>query len=236
LIEAKCQYRGEGCERVSSLSLVPPAAGGLPPPFIGQGEAVYNRAAQFQSHGVDGRHGESCFWQSITACPVFVQEGLRGWWCASFSSSRHARVISRVGLTEGRRSHSGGRGGVLSSRTPTAPGMVLSCPGSRHRSGDGRRGPIAMEETRLAALTSRRRLVGRETGVRPLCMGSAILLRGCGAWAVREWIAQCHGADTGLTAQCRIVAGMASPGGLVKQHRDMIPKRCQRDGMAWIRL
>jgi hypothetical protein len=26
----------------------PPAAGGLPPPFIGQGEAVYNRAAQFQ--------------------------------------------------------------------------------------------------------------------------------------------------------------------------------------------
>jgi hypothetical protein len=25
----------------------PPAAGGPPPPFIGQGEAVYNRAAQF---------------------------------------------------------------------------------------------------------------------------------------------------------------------------------------------
>jgi hypothetical protein len=29
-----------------------------------------------------------------------------------------------------------------------------------------------------------------------------------------EWVAQCHGADTGLTAQCRVVAGMASPGGV----------------------
>jgi putative intracellular protease/amidase len=54
--------------------------------------------------------------------------------------------------------------------------------------------------------------------------------------AIRQWAAQCHGADTGLTAQCRTVAGMASPGGLVKQRRDMIPRRCQRDFMARIRL
>jgi hypothetical protein len=44
----KCQYRGDGGERVSVLAVVPPAGGGLPPPFIGQGEAVYNRAALFQ--------------------------------------------------------------------------------------------------------------------------------------------------------------------------------------------
>jgi hypothetical protein len=47
LIEAKCQYRGEGGERVSVLAVVPPTAGGLPPPFISQGEAAYNRAALF---------------------------------------------------------------------------------------------------------------------------------------------------------------------------------------------
>jgi hypothetical protein len=54
--------------------------------------------------------------------------------------------------------------------------------------------------------------------------------------AVREWAAQCHGDDTSLTAQCRAVAGMASPGGLAKQRRDMIPRRCQWVGMAGICL
>jgi hypothetical protein len=33
--------------------------------------------------------------------------------------------------------------------------------------------------------------------------------------AVWEWVAQCYGADTGLTAQCRTVAAMASRGGTV---------------------
>jgi hypothetical protein len=37
--------------------------------------------------------------------------------------------------------------------------------------------------------------------------------------------AQCHGADTGLTSQCCIVAGMASPRGSVEQHRGVIPSR-----------
>jgi hypothetical protein len=36
----------------------------------------------------------------------------------------------------GRRSNSGKRGGVLSSWTPTASGMVLQCPGWRHRADD----------------------------------------------------------------------------------------------------
>jgi hypothetical protein len=71
-------------------------------------------------------------------------------------------------------------------------------------------------------------------GVRTPFEGSAVLFRGCGARAVLEWVAQCHGADTGLTAQYRTVAGMASPGGLAEQRRDMIPRRVR--GVAWIRL
>jgi hypothetical protein len=35
-------------------------------------------------------------------------------------------------------------------------------------------------------------------------------LRGCGALVVQEWVAQCHGADTGLAAQSPTVAGMGS--------------------------
>jgi hypothetical protein len=68
-------------------------------------------------------------------------------------------------------------------------------------------------------------LGGRGTGVRPLFEGSAVLLRGCCASVVREWVAQGHGADSGLTAQCRTVVGMASPGELAEQRRDMIPRR-----------
>jgi hypothetical protein len=139
-----------------------PATGGLLPLFIGQGEAmVYSDMRRYgvQRHVVDGCRGESCFWQSITACPVSVQERLRGWWSGSFSSGRRACASSRVGPTEGRRSHSGGRGDVLSSWTPTPPGMVLQCPGWWRGRGDGRTGPMAMEETRLTGLTSRRRPV-----------------------------------------------------------------------------
>jgi hypothetical protein len=149
------------------------------------------------------------------ACPVSVQEQLRGWRCGSFFLGRLACVISRVGLTEGRKAHISRRGGVLSSGTPTASGMVLQCPGWRRGSGDGRTGPMRMEETRLTGPTSR------------CCPGRAR----DGARAVQEWVAQCHGADAGLTAQCRTVARMASPGGLAEQRRDMIPRRVR--GTTW---
>jgi hypothetical protein len=79
---------------------------------------------------------------------------------------RHACVILRVGLTEGRRSHSGGHGGVLSSRTPTALGMMLQCPGWRRGSGDGRIGLMMTEETYLTGPTSWRRC-GRARDKRP---------------------------------------------------------------------
>jgi hypothetical protein len=73
-------------------------------------------------------------------------------------------------------------------------------------------------------------LGGHKTGAHPFFEDSVVLFRGCGARAVQKWVAQCHRADTGLTAHCRTVAGMASPGGLAKQCWDMIPRRCQRHG------
>jgi hypothetical protein len=50
-------------------------------------------------------------------------------------------------------------------------------------------------------------------------------LRGRGALAVREWAAQCHGADIGHVAQSPIVAGMGSPRELAEQRRGVIPRR-----------
>jgi hypothetical protein len=84
------------------------------------------------------------------------------------------------------------------------------------------------EETRLTSPTSRR---CPRPGVRPLFEGSAVLFRGCGTRFIREWVAQCHGADA---AQCHTVAGMASPGGQVEKRRGMIPRRVR--GVARIRL
>jgi hypothetical protein len=43
--------------------------------------------------------------------------------------------------------------------------------------------------------------------------------------AVRGQVAQCHGADTGLDAQCRAEAGMASHREVAKQRRGVIPRR-----------
>jgi hypothetical protein len=85
------------------------------------------------------------------------------------------------------------------------------------RSGeDGHTGPMVTEEMRLTGPTSRRRPV-RERDRRSYPFeGSVVLFRGCGVRAVREWVAQCHGADTDLTAQCRTTVGMASAGGLAK--------------------
>jgi hypothetical protein len=47
--------------------------------------------------------------------------------------------------------------------------------------------------------------------------GSAVLPRGCGAPAIREWVAQCRGVVADHAAQHRTVEGMASPRELVEQ-------------------
>jgi hypothetical protein len=71
-----------------------------------------------QFHGVDGRPGESCIWRGDMACPVSVQERLRGWWRRGRPFGLHPYIGSRVRLTGGRRVHSSRRGGILSPRPP----------------------------------------------------------------------------------------------------------------------
>jgi hypothetical protein len=110
-----------------------------------------------QRRRVDGRPGESCFWQSVMACLVSIQERLRRWRCGDFPLGRRSYADSRVRLTGGCKAHSSRRGGVLSFRTPTASGMVLQCPGWRRGSGDGRTGLMVTGETPLTGPTSRRR-------------------------------------------------------------------------------
>jgi hypothetical protein len=75
-------------------------------------------------------------------------------------------------------------------------------------------------------------LLGCGVVVRLPFEGSAVLFRGCGASAVREWVAQCHGVVVDPAAQRCTVAGMASPGELAEQCRGVIPRRV----VVWIRL
>jgi hypothetical protein len=159
-----------------------------------------------QCRGVDGRPGESRFWRDVMVCPVSVQERLRGWCCRGCPFDGRPRADSRVLLTRGRKGHSSGCGNVLSPRVSTAPGMALQWLGWPHRAdGDGgsrptsRHGPARVQNRRPSPFE-----------------GSAVLFRGCGVPAVRQWVAQCRGVDPSLTAQRSTVAGMASPGELAE--------------------
>jgi hypothetical protein len=194
-----------------------------------------------QCRGVDGRPGESCFCWDVMASFVLVQERLRGWRYRGRLFGGRPCGDSRVPLTGGRTGHSSGRGDVLSPHGSTAPGMVIQCPGWRRDGEDGRTGPMATEVTGPAVLTSRVVLGKREKGVCSPFEGSAVLFRGCGVPAVREWAAQCHGADTSLAAQRRTVAGMAIPGESVEQRRGVIPRRvrsvartCRCQSIKWL--
>jgi hypothetical protein len=55
-----------------------------------------------QCRGVDGRPGESCIWWGVMACPVSVQERLRGWRCRGRPFGRCRYMGSRMRLTGGR--------------------------------------------------------------------------------------------------------------------------------------
>jgi hypothetical protein len=182
-----------------------------------------------QCSGVDCHPGESCFWRSTMACPVSAQERLRGWQHRSFPFGRRPYADSRVQLTGGRKRHSSGRGSILSPGAPTVSGMMLQCPGWRRDGGDGRTGPMVMEETRLTSPTSwcrpRRARSRRPSPFRGFRRPPSRV------WHVgrTKWVAQCHRDDSGLTEQCCTVPGMASPGGLAEQRQDMTP-RC-----AWVR-
>jgi hypothetical protein len=93
------------------------------------------------------------------ACPVRVQEQFRGWRRRGCPFEGRLRGHSMVPLTWGRTRHSGWCGGVPSPHASTASGVVVQWPGWRRDGGGGRTGPMVMEVTAPAGLTSRRRLV-----------------------------------------------------------------------------
>jgi hypothetical protein len=173
----------------------------------------------------------------VVASPVPAQEWLRGRPCGSFPFDCRPYAGSRVRLTKGQRAHNSGRGGVLSSQVPTAPGMALQCLGWQHSGGDGRTRPKVTEESRFTGLISRccpARARGRRPYLfrgfrRPLSRGAAWRPCRSGRHSVREL-------TLALPHSSRTVPGMAPQGGLAEQRRDMIPRRCQRAGMARIRL
>jgi hypothetical protein len=174
-----------------------------------------------------GCHGESC--------PA--QERLRGWLCGNFLFTRRPYADSRVPLTEGRKVHISGRGDVLSSRVPTALGRVLQWPRWLHNGGDGCTGPKVTGETRSTGLMSRRRPTrawGKHPYLfrgfrRPLSRGATWRLYESGRHSVTEL-------TPAFPHSSRTVLRMATQGGLVEQRRDIIPRRCQRVGVAGIRL
>jgi hypothetical protein len=169
------------------------------------------------------------FRRGVVACPVPVQERLRGWRCRGHSFGGRPHANSRVPLTGGRRAHSSWCGCVLSPRTPTASRMAVQCPRWRRGGGDGL---TALKVTEGTRPTSRHGPVQAQSRRPSSFEGYVVLFRGRGTSAVREWAAECHGTDTGHTAQRRTVTGMASPGELAEQRRGVIPRRV----VAWSRL
>jgi hypothetical protein len=67
--------------------------------------------------------------------------------------------------------HNNGCGDVLSSRAPTAPGMVLQCPRWWHNSGDGRTSERIKMSTRGGGVISR---TGKMSGYSGLSGGNQI--------------------------------------------------------------
>jgi hypothetical protein len=90
------------------------------------------------------------------------------------------------------------------------PRMVLGRRGWPHRTdGDGG------DRSRRPNITVLS-LCGRGVVVHLPFEGSAVLFRGCGASAVREWVAQCHEVVAGHAAQRCTMEWMASPGKLAE--------------------
>jgi hypothetical protein len=148
----------------------------------------------------------------------------------------HLYVGSRARLTEDRRPHSSRRDDFRSIWVPTVLGMMLQRPGWRHSDGDGRTGPKVTEGTRFASLTSRHR-PGRVRGRwsypfrgfrHPLSRGRRG--GGTGEGGTVSW------ADTDLTAQLPHSIGDGRTARLMEQRRGMIPRQCQRAGVAGIHL
>jgi hypothetical protein len=110
-----------------------------------------------QCHGADGCPGESYSSRGVVACPVLVQERLRG---GGVVVGRSATAADRFegAVNGGPYAAQWRRGDVLSPCTPAASGMSSQCMVWRYSGGDGRIELTATRETAPAGLTSRRSL------------------------------------------------------------------------------
>jgi hypothetical protein len=69
----------------------------------------------------------------------------------------------------------------------------------------------------------------------PLSRVSLSFFEGLDVEEVREWVALCHGMALTFPHSTRTAPGMAAQCGLAEQHRDLIPRRCQKAGVAGTR-
>jgi hypothetical protein len=156
------RQRARGC----SLSVVPcPLRLGDCPSFYRSRREQFTCVSHYfsyvrrrgeQCHGADGRPGESCSSRGVVACPVLVQERLRGWRRSGWSSGRRPWADSKVPSTGGLYAPQWRSRRVLSPCTPTSSGMSSQCPAWRCSGGDGRTGLTATGKIAPAGLTSRR--------------------------------------------------------------------------------
>jgi hypothetical protein len=115
-------------------------------------------------------------------------------------------LASRVRLTGGRWAHSNRRGNVLTPHPPTVLEMVMQCPGWCWDGRDGRTGPMAMEVSGLAGLTSQRS---------PMWAWSSRLspLRGLRRPLSRVWRVSRTGVGSIVSRDCRLPCRTVSHSG-----------------------
>jgi hypothetical protein len=191
LIEAGCQYRGEGGKHVSVRSPSSPCGRGTTPSF-------------YRPRGGDLQSCRSV----LTMCGGMVYSATE--WTAVLANlasggallrvlcpSRGSFEGSGVGASRLTVMHASARGlGLRRAGGRTAASVAMSCRlGLPQRRGWWRSGGMATQGPwqwrRHTSLVRRHGVVpcGCETGVRTLFEGSAVLFRGCGVWVVREWVA-----------------------------------------------
>jgi hypothetical protein len=127
----KCQYRGEGGERVSERYPSSRVCGWeTAPPFIGQGGSSLHACRTISLRvevwravlGADGRPGESRSYWGVVVRHVLVQERLRGWRCSGWLTGRRSGMIRGCCWRGPVHGTVVAVGNVLSPRVPTASG------------------------------------------------------------------------------------------------------------------
>jgi hypothetical protein len=201
-----------------------------------QGSERYIWRHGTQCCGVDGCPGESCLRQASWRVLCSSRSGFKG---SGVGASRLVAICTLVRGLGWRKT--GGRTsvGVTMSRRSGFP----QCRGWRRSVRDGGTVTGLVTQGRRwlrgrALLAWRHGAVpgGCGAGGRTPFEGSADLFWEGGVEEVREWVAQCHGMTPAFPHSSRTAPRMAAQRGLMEQRRDMIPRRCQRAGVAGIRL